>query len=349
MTSEHTTPDCCHPPSGHKHGVDLIFWSTSGIILLALALHFSGLNIAWIDHFAIAALEMIGTMWWGVLIGVIFVGLMSKVPREYFQVLMGRGDSVNGIFRAVIAGVFLDLCSHGILLVGAKLYERGASLAQIMAFLIASPWNSFSLTIILISLIGWQWTLVFIAGSCVVAFTTGVIYLGLVKSNILPTNPNTVEMPENFSLIKDAKARLKTFRLTPSFFTDIAKSGAHDAQMLVRWLLLGIVIAAALQAFIPEHMFSEWLGPTLLGLGVTLIAATVIEVCSEGSVPIASVIFNQAHAPGNAFTFLMAGVSTDYTEMLILRQMTGSWKIALSMPLVTVPQILLLGYIMNAF
>ena len=36
-------------------------------------------------------------------------------------------------------------------MVGAKLYERGASIGQVMAFLIASPWNSFSLTLTLVT------------------------------------------------------------------------------------------------------------------------------------------------------------------------------------------------------
>ena len=47
------------------------------------------------------------------------------------------------------------------------------------------------------------------------------------------------------------------------------------------------------------------------------------------------------------FAFLMAGVSTDYTEIMVLRGVTKSWRIALSLPLLTVPQILLLGWIMN--
>ena len=41
---------------------------------------------------------------------------------------------MNGVFRAIGAGVALDLCNHGILLVGTKLYERGASLGQVFAF-----------------------------------------------------------------------------------------------------------------------------------------------------------------------------------------------------------------------
>ncbi len=353
MTEKTLKTSCCAPKDsdnhGHDHGhrFDYIFWGSSSILLLAIALSTAGVNISWIHHFAMAATDLLSQMWWGVLIGMFFVGLMSKVPREYFQVLMGRGDSVGGIMRAVVAGVFLDLCSHGILLIAAKLYERGVSLAQIMAFLIASPWNSFSLTVILISLIGLKWTLIFIAGSCIVALLSGLIYMVLVKTGILADNPNTVEIAADFSLMDDAKARMKNFKPSLSFFTDIVKSGAIEGKMLVRWLLLGIVIAAATKAFIPDDIFAEWFGPTLIGLCMTLVAATIIEVCSEGSVPIASVIFNSAHAPGNAFTFLMAGVSTDYTEIMILRQTTGSWITALSLPLVTVPQILLLGYLIN--
>jgi uncharacterized membrane protein YraQ (UPF0718 family) len=57
----------------------------------------------------------------------------------------------------------------------------------------------------------------------------------------------------------------------------------------------------------------------------------------------------RAAAPGNAFAFLMAGVSTDYTEILVMREATKSWKIAFFLPLVTVPQIVLLGWLMNQF
>jgi hypothetical protein len=78
-------------------------------------------------------------------------------------------------------------------------------------------------------------------------------------------------------------------------------------------------------------------------------AATIIEVCSEGSIPIASDIFNIAKAPGNSFAFLMTGVATDYTEIMVLKETTKSWKIALLVPLITVPQIIIISYIMNRY
>ena len=342
-----TGQSCCAPAINRKTGVDVVLWGSLAVMLGALGGSIIFPSLVPLHDFATSILELLRSMWIGIVIGVVLVGLMSQVPREYFQSMMGRGHSVSGIARAMIAGVLLDLCSHGILLIGAKLYERGVSLPQVMAFLIASPWNSFSLTIILISLIGLPWTLVFIAGSCVIAFVTGLIYMALIKKGILADNPNTIDIPSDFNLKHDAQRRLKTFRPNAVFFKNVAWAGIKEGQMLVRWLLLGIIIAAALKAFVPSDHLSIWFGPTLIGLAVTLVAATIIEVCSEGSAPIASVILNKAGAPGNAFAFLMAGVSTDYTEMMIIRQMTGSWKIALSLPLVTVPQIILLAIIMN--
>lgn len=343
------TETCCGHEPGHSHKAkfDYVLWGCTGVIVLSLALYYGGANIPYLPHFAHTIIELLSTMWWGVALGIFFVGIMSKIPREYFAAILGRGDSFNGIIRACIAGLALDLCSHGILLVGAKLYERGASLAQVMTFLIASPWNSLSLTIILIALIGLKWTLVFIAGSAVIAIVSGVIFAKLVKNGTLPPNPNTNDIPENFDLFADAKARLKALKITPKFLGELVTGGLHEARMLLRWLLLGVIIAASVRAFIPADSFAQWFGPSIFGLVMTMIATTIIEVCSEGSAPIASEILNRAAAPGNAFAFLMAGVSTDYTEIMILREVTKSWKIPLFLPLVTVPQVLLLGYIMN--
>lgn len=345
--------DCCPTTTNdnndacHTAKFDYILWGSLSVIGAALLLYAFNVNIPYVGTFAETIIEFLSKMWWGIVIGIVFVGLMSKTPKEYFNVLLGRGDKVSGIFRAMLAGLLLDLCSHGILMVGAKLYERGASIAQVITFLIASPWNSISMTFILIALIGLKWTLVFIALSAVIALVTGFIFQFLVRRGILPDNPHTIDTPEGFSIRADAKRRLKGFRFTRGFFIDIFKNSRHEAQMLLRWLLLGVVIAAALRTFVPEDMIVQWLGPSVLGLFVTLVATTVIEVCSEGSSPIAAEIMNSANAPGNAFTFLMAGVSTDYTEIMILKDTTKSWKIALFLPLVTVPQVLILGYILN--
>lgn len=348
---------CCKPEMnghddhghGHEHGkkVDVLLYTMLAIIIASFATHFLHIDLPYLGMFAHAVVSLMGTMWWGIIGGIIAVGLMSGVPREYFQAIMGRGDTVGGVIRATIAGLLLDLCSHGILMVGAKLYERGASLAQVMAFLIASPWNSITLTLILISLIGWGWTLVFIAGSALVAIVTGIAYLQLVKHGKLPANPHQMPHDLDFDMKADFKKRMAAFKFTRVWALEIIKTGFSDSLMVIRWLFLGVVLAALIQTFVPTDTMATYFGPTLLGLFLTLIVTTIVEVCSEGSTPIGADLVTRAAAPGNGFTFLMAGVSTDYTEMLVIRQMTKSWKVALSLPLLTVPQILLLGWIMN--
>lgn len=352
-TPEETTRSCCGSTTTGKKKFDFILWGSLAVIGVCYVLAEANAYdvfaepLPYVGEIYATSYEFLYRMWWGIALGILFVGVMHKIPKEYFNAVLGRGDSVNGIVRATIAGLLLDLCNHGILMVGAKLYERGASLAQVMAFLIASPWNSISLTIILVSLIGLQWTLAFIAGSAIIALITGLIYQRLIKSGILPDNPNKVDMPENFNLKQDVKQRFKTFRPSFGFFFSILKEGIKESGMLLRWLLLGIVIAACLRTFVPTEIFADWFGPTAFGLLITLIIATILEVCSEGSAPIASEILHGAKAPGNAFTFLMAGVATDYTEIMIIRETTKSWIIALSLPLITVPQIILLGLIIN--
>ncbi len=346
---------CCKPDlngqgdHGHEHGakIDVLLYSMLAIIAIGFIVHFLRIEVPYLTTFAHATVTLMKAMWWGIAGGIVAVGLMSRVPRAYFQAIMGRGDTVGGVVRATIAGLLLDLCSHGILMVGAKLYERGASLAQVMAFLIASPWNSITLTLILISLVGWGWTLAFIAGSALIAIVTGIIYLQLVKHGRLPANPHQLPPDPDFDMKADFRQRLSAFNFTPAWAAQIVKDGFGESIMVMRWLFLGVVLAALIQTFVSTETMTAYFGPTLLGLLLTLIATTIIEVCSEGSTPIGADLVTRAGAPGNGFTFLMAGVSTDYTEMLVIRQMTKSWKIALSLPLLTVPQVLLLGWVMN--
>lgn len=337
--------DHCHPAQGS--GIDYLLYGMLAVIAAGFIIHFARIDIPYLSMFAHAVVSLMSVMWWGIVGGIIAVGLMSKIPREYFQAIMGRGDTVGGVIRATLAGLLLDLCSHGILMVGAKLYERGASLAQVMAFLIASPWNSITLTLILISLIGLPWTLAFIGGSALIAIMTGILYLQLIRRGLLPANPHHQEPDPDFNIKADFKQRMASFRFTPFFVSEMLKTGFFESLMVLRWLFLGVVLAALIRTFVPDDIMDTYFGPTILGLFLTLLVTTIVEVCSEGSTPIGADLVTRAGAPGNGFTFLMAGVSTDYTEILVLRQTTKSWKIALSLPLITVPQILLLGWIMN--
>jgi uncharacterized membrane protein YraQ (UPF0718 family) len=117
--------------------------------------------------------------------------------------------------------------------------------------------------------------------------------------------------------------------------------------MVLWWIIIGVLIAAVIGAYVPQHFFMNYLGPDLQGLSLTLLVATVIEVCSEGTSPIAFEIFNKIGVLGNPFVFLMAGVATDYTEIGLVWSNVGR-RAALWIPIATVPQVVAFGIALNA-
>ncbi|PIR54296.1 ATPase [Candidatus Peregrinibacteria bacterium CG10_big_fil_rev_8_21_14_0_10_42_8] len=337
---------CCAPK--HKKRDWLLLLSTAIIVVsyMISLLHISALPPEFAT-FNESIVSLINKMWWGILLGIFFVGFMDRIPQDLILTALGKGGSFSGLLRATAGGVLLDLCSHGILLVGMKLYQRGASLGQVMAFLIASPWNSISLTLILLALIGLKWTIAFMLFSIVIALISGVIFDTLVKKGVLPSNPNTKDVAECFRFWPSLKTTIRNGNYTPMSIFLTIKDGLLGSTMILRWIFFGTVLAALLQTFISTDNFQTFFGPTIGGLGLTLLIATIVEVCSEGSVPVAADLLTRAAAPGNAFAFLMTGVATDYTEILSLKETTQSWKISLFLPLITVPQVILIAMIIN--
>jgi len=167
---------CCHP----KNKTDYLLWGSLTAIVL-LCVHqwlFPSATImpAWYRTLATSVFDLVNTMWWGVTLGILMLSVLTRVPREFVMSILGTKGGFGGLLRARAARLLLDLCSHGILMVGAKLYERGAGIGQVIAFLVASPWNSFSLTVLLIALAGLKWTLTFIVLSIVIALIAGYIF-----------------------------------------------------------------------------------------------------------------------------------------------------------------------------
>jgi uncharacterized membrane protein YraQ (UPF0718 family) len=325
-----------------------LLWGSLAFFLAGIGVHLAVPSApVWLHVFGHACDEMLCRAWWGVMLGIVAVAVMGRFPRELVAALLGRGGSVSGLVRAVGAGVLLDLCNHGILMVGMSLYKRGASLGQTLAFLIASPWNSLSLTLILAALIGWGWMFLFIILSMVVALITGWLADRWVAAGKIPGNPNAVDLPLGFRVGPALAGVLKSLQPGKANYARLVREGLMGSRMVLRWILFGFVLTGAIRAFVPEWAFQQWFGPTAAGLWFTLLATTVLEVCSEGSSPIAADLLTRAHAPGNAFVFLMAGAATDYTEIASLRQTTGSWKATLALPLISTPQVLLIGWLIQ--
>ena len=141
--------------------------------------------------------------------------------------------------------------------------------------------------------------------------------------------------------------KIKNFSLRGSV-PGVLRGSLNLSNMVLWWLIVGLIMAVLIDVYVPGEFFMQYLGPDAGGLLLTLVAATVIEVCSEGSSLVAFEIYDKVGAFGNPFVFLMAGVVTDYTEIGLLWTNIGR-KTALLLPVVTVPQVLFFGFLYNAF
>lgn len=289
------------------------------------------------------------TIWWAILLGLFLGGVIDYyVPREYISYLLAN-QGKRTIFYSVILGFFMSACSHGILALSIELHKKGASNPAVISFLLASPWANMTITIMLIGFFGLK-ALFIIISAIFIAIVTGLIYQVLQERGIIEKNDNVITLEKDFSIIKDIKKRFAEYRWSLQAINSDIK-GIYNGMvslgnMVLWWILIGMGIASLAGAYIPSDIFNNYMGPTVLGLIVTLVLATIIEVCSEGSAPMAFEIFRQTRALGNSFVFLMAGVVTDYTEIGLLWHNVGK-RVAIWLPIITVPQVIILGILAN--
>ncbi len=285
-------------------------------------------------------ISYLNQIWWAILLGFLIGGLIDYfVPDNFIFKHLGS-HRPRSLLSAVIAGFFMSACSHGILALSIQLYKKGASIPSVITFLLASPWANLPVTILLFSFFGLK-ALLIITAAMIIALITGTIFIFLEKHSLIESS-----RPAPKSTAVDWQ-NLKHFQPAPAH-KGVFFGALGLANMVLWWIIIGFLIAAAIQAYVPGHYFMRFFGPGILGLILTLAFATIIEVCSEGSAPIAFEIYKQVGTIGNPFVFLMAGVITDFTEIGLIWTNIGR-KSALWLPLVTIPQVLLVAWLFNTF
>jgi uncharacterized membrane protein YraQ (UPF0718 family) len=343
-------PSCAVKPGIPWYKEKLYIISLIIVILLIL-----GYFIRLLNPFFYAFLDYLALIWWAILIGFLIGGIIDQfIPREYIEKYLSRHRK-RTILYSIIFGFLMSACSHGILAIAIELYKKGANTSSVVAFLLASPWANLPITVLLFGFFGYKAAFI-VVSALIIATVTGLIYQVLERKDMVECAHCKLgeDRPvlTDFSIIKDIKRRWKNYKFTSKNIKEgilgTLMGSWSLTKMVMWWLLIGMVMASFARAFIPGHLFMEYMGPTLLGLLVTLIFATIIEVCSEGSSPLAFEIYNQSGAFGNSFVFLLSGVATDATEIGLIWSNIGK-KAALWLPIITVPQVLILGYLFNLF
>ncbi len=291
----------------------------------------------------------LGLTWWAIGLGLVLGGVIDRfVPKAYISKWLSSSRPQT-VVLAVGLGFLFSGCSHGCLALSMELHKKGASPAAVISFLLASPWASLSLSLMMISLFGLK-GLVIVLAALGIASVTGLLFLRLASRGFIEPNPNTIAVDPSFSIRQDLSRRASTYQPTiAQLMQDLAGVGRGAlslADMVIWWLVIGFFLASLIGVFVPHATFTRYFGPTMLGLLLTMAVATVIEICSEGSAPLAFELFKQTGALGNSFALLMGGVVTDVTELGLIWTNMGK-RTALWMVTLTLPQVFLLGLVLN--
>jgi len=86
----------CHPG---KKEIDIFFWGSLFFVSVLFILAFIDTpSQPWLTTLSLSVYHMVHSIWWGVAIGALFIGLLSKVPREFILSILGKG-----VFQRIIA------------------------------------------------------------------------------------------------------------------------------------------------------------------------------------------------------------------------------------------------------
>ncbi len=257
---------------------------------------------------------------WLLLGALIAGGLHVVLPRRF---LKRQFSGPWGILKAVGLGVPLPLCSCAVIPVGLGLKQGGASNGATVAFLISTPQTGVDSVLVSASFLGWPFALFKVASAAI----TGLLGGWWVDRQKLPSLP--VLSQEEASKVTSGprwKALIQ-----------------HSLELLHsvwRWLLVGAVVSAAIETFMPAGGLSGFAAyGDLPAMFVTLAIAVPLYICATASVPIAAALVASGLPVGAALVFLMAGPATNVATIGAVYRMLGRRALAIYLTTVIVGSI----------
>ncbi|MBI4448260.1 permease [Candidatus Woesearchaeota archaeon] len=268
--------------------------------------------------------DIFKNVWYWMLIGMLISAFVREfVPVKKMLEYFG-GNDWKSLGRATISGLFVSVCSCGAVPIASTLRERGASTASTLTFLLASPWAGFIHLFILSSFIGIKYTLLLFVIALAVAFISGLALARLENKNkITPGIPRKHKDHEDHKCVECAQLEEAKRGGEPLKRRIIYNVPKHLWGIFIdvgKYMFIGLFTAAALKAFIPVGLVTQYLGggkkflPVLIAVPIS----TIIELSGEGFILLAGQLYEMGASLGVVFTMVMVGVSTDLTEISMI-------------------------------
>ncbi|MBR1768913.1 MAG: permease [Bacteroidales bacterium] len=260
-----------------------------------------------LQSFLIEFWYMICSMAPYLLLGFLIAGLLHVfVPKKFFSRYLSKQNKFSVLFAALL-GIPLPLCSCGVIPTAVGLKSGKASEGAVASFLIATPQTGIDSILATYSLMGLAFALVRPFAALVTGICGGILVNRLVK---VPVSEENVP--------KETKVAGKNKILAVLHYSFV-----EMLQNIGLRLLVGLVLATMITLFLPEGFFLRFKDYPLLQMGVILLIAVPMYVCSTGSIPIAASLILKGLSPGAALVLLMAGPAVNLASVLVVGKTLG--------------------------
>jgi uncharacterized protein len=272
-------------------------------------------------------------------LGFFISGLIHEfIPTKWVEERLGK-KGIMPIFYATITGTLLPICCWGSLPVAISFYKKGSKLGPILAFLVATPATSVSALLVTYRLLGIKFAIFIFFAVMLMGMLIGLIGNML---NYTPKKKKEDICPHCEEITPHVHERTFSHRITSVFkfaFWDMPKDLGRD-------LLLGIVLAAAVDTVVPIGLWIKNNLSGFLGYAFALVFGLLTYVCSTATVPLTDAFIKQGLNIGAGMTFLLVGPITSYGTILVLRKEFGMRILLVYLSFISISS-LVLGYIFS--
>jgi len=270
------------------------------------------------------ALALAGSMTWEIMLALILgfalSAVVQAVVRRSTVVALLGDDRLRTLALAAGLGAASSSCSYAAVALARSLFRKGANFTAAMAFEIGSTNLVVELGIILALLMGWQFTAAEFVGGPLMILVLAVLFRLFVRSRLIEAARRQADRGlagsmEGHAAMDMSIQREGSFQrrlLSRDGFTSVSHVFVMEWGAILRDLILGLLIAGAIAAWVPESFWQNFFFAnhpvlsTVWGPIVGPFVAIVSFVCSIGNVPLAAVLWNGGISFGGVVAFIFA-------------------------------------------
>ena len=280
----------------------------------------TGKVLAAVGHALTLAGSMTWEILWALILGFALSAVVQAVVRRSTIVALMGDDRPRTLAVAAGLGAASSSCSYAAVALARSLFRKGANFTAAMAFEIGSTNLVVELGIILALLMGWQFTAAEFVGGPLMIVVLAVLFRLFVRSRLIDAARKQAErgiagsMEGHAAMDMSVQGEGSFWRrlFSPQGFTSVSHVFVMEWLAILRDLVLGLLIAGAIAAWVPETFWQSFFladhpgWSALWGPIVGPIVAIVSFVCSIGNVPLAAVLWNGGISFGGVIAFIFA-------------------------------------------